>query len=381
MGFLDFFKKKKIEIEIEEISFDELGDWIANKKKSNKNKEKEIINSVDNNVKELLEKLEEQIRVLENINIDQKKVDDRAKLIVRENLHQYIYYLKKLIDNLNNLERDANIINNIDKLLSDFSLRSNMSFQKATFIIGDELGKVREDIADFSRNLKNIIENNKDFIENIKVISLVDEKLKKIEELDKLEIEINGNLDNGKKEIEDLRELNKKIESNIREIENTEEYLVEKRKEEELQNKKDELDKRISNIRNEIDFKSLTNIYHSSEKSMEIVKEYRDNFKEAFEKTNGEAIINLIKEANMGVDAILNEVRKIDDIKKEIDSIDIKDMTQDLDLEIPKNEHRIAEIDSEMRKHEKRLDKIKEKREEIISIINQELNKINVDLK
>ena len=103
MGFLDFFKKNKKQIvEVEKVSQKEFPDWLINKKSKIEKEEQEFLVSVIKLISGLISELKEEISVVNKIDIDEIKAEDRIKLIVKENLRNYLNYLDKLILRLKN---------------------------------------------------------------------------------------------------------------------------------------------------------------------------------------------------------------------------------------------------------------------------------------
>lgn len=380
MGFFDFFKRKRQEaeeIEVEEIELSEIGDWLSRKKDRSKEKEKEFLSSIYNRTSQLIQDLEEQIKIVEQVNVDERKIDERTKLIVKENLNNYIDYVKKLINNLKELNVDSELIKKLNLVFSDFEKKSIMSFQKATFVIGDEVGKIREDIVHFSRDFKNILENNKNLIRELNILSFVEDKLKKIAEVNNLGKEIERDIENSQEEIKKTETLSEVDNNKIKEIENSNEYLEEQEKQKELDKKELELEGKMQELKQMIDFKQLSNDFHSNEKEMKIIREYRENFNETFSKDYGSNLVDLIKNP----EEILEKIELIEQLENEIKDVIIKNLTKDLELERKRLNSSVEDLKNNIQKHEKRYEKLSDKMEEIKKLIKQELLKINVGIK
>ena len=97
MGIFDFFKKKKTESEIEIVEFDEIKEFLSKKRQEIEEKQREPIKQIKENLFELINELEKATVTLENINLKDKKAMEMEKLMVRQNLNNFIYYLEKLI--------------------------------------------------------------------------------------------------------------------------------------------------------------------------------------------------------------------------------------------------------------------------------------------
>jgi len=381
MGIFDFFKRKKQEIEIEKIKFENLESWLKNRKQKNKEKQEKFLIQINEKISQLIIDLEKQIDILKNKDIDERKVEQKIKLVVKENLDQYITYLNRLINDLREIKRDDKIINNLDKVFSDFEKKSIMSYQKATILIGEELEKTRDYIAVFSRDIKNILESNKSLIKELEVLGVVDNKMKDIEDVRTIEKEISETISDNKKKVKDLTNEMITISREINQIIKSEEYLEQEKKQRELIKLRQDFERAIIELKAMFDFKELSNIFHTSVKKMNIIKEYKNNFKQAFEKDKGKNIIELIKESNISIEAILVKIEEVENLKDKINSIVIKDLTKDLEDEKNKIEIKIAEIELEASKQNKRFEKLDEREDEMKNLIKQELSSINIELK
>ena len=111
MGLFDLFKKliKEKELEgivTEKLAFSDIENWTKNKRKENELKEKEIINSVKEKIRLFNEQLKEKKGILENFDVESKKVEDRLKSVVNEGRKKYLESLEIFMENLNNIEKE-----------------------------------------------------------------------------------------------------------------------------------------------------------------------------------------------------------------------------------------------------------------------------------
>jgi len=384
MGIIDFFRKlknKKIEKVEEEISFNEIQDLINNKRKDINEKEKEIYSDLKKKISLDIKEITKKLTILENIDVDSKKVEDRVKLIVGENLNNYINQVKTLIENFNNLkeENPENLVKNINDIFSGFDKRSNMSYQKANFIIGKEIAAVRGSIGSLSKKLVNIIDENKEIIDTSKTISLIKNKLNKIDEVNETRNKIDERIISLDNELIDIKETDKKILDNIEEIKKSENYLKNLQKKQEIKSAEEALTKESLNLKEMIDFKALGNIFHTDKDKMDIIKAHKENFTEVYDRS----ILNLLGEAELNNDNILSKVEQINDIEKEINNkkeLIEKDKTQDLLDESKKIQIDIDKLNNEKEKELKTYDKLKINKEETINSIKEELTKINIKI-
>jgi len=255
-----------------------------------------------------------------------------------------------------------------------------MSYQKATFLIGNEIAAVKESIINFSKYLEKLFKENKDIIDSSKIISSIKLNLKNLgetEESIKIVDEKNISLDEKTKNI---KEANEKILREIEKIKKTSSYIENLKKQEEVNLSKKELENNIYNLKQLIDLKSLANLFHNDEEKWNIIKFYKEDFQTAFKKDNGADILNLLKEAKIDNEIILIKIKQINDKREEIiKDIKIikKDEIEELSVELKKIKLEIENLNNKKTKELKKYNKLKTKKEEIINSIKQEWNKTN----
>lgn len=383
----DFFKKKKpLEEVIEKISFEDIDKFIKKKKKENKENQKIPLNQIKETLSESLEILDEKIIILKNFDLSEKKAPERAKLIVRENFEKFIYYLEKLILDLKEINSGSGLdleilIDKINSTFSDFEKKSLKSFQKSTFLIGKELGDVTETIAKFFKSFNKIIKENESSIEYAKTISDIEEKLFEIDNLEKTESENVGEIkDIGEKILNfesEIEKLKKDIEEKMQGMEYAEQLKVKNK----LEGLKTKLVIELQSLKEIIDFKALAKVYHSIEKKMDMIKEYKEAFKEAFEKYGSENLTDLIDIEEIDKKLVKEKVKNINEIKQQIDETKIeKDITEDLDKKINELREKIKEFNLEKASKQKRDKKIKENKKSLKQEIINFLETIDVNV-
>lgn len=384
MVFIDLlkklFKKQEKEPEIERINFNHIDQWIEDQKEEEKDKNKEILGIIKLNINKFDKDLNEKTAILDNIDFDKIKFEDRAKNIVRENFEIYIEHLKRLKQDLNELEtvNSGKLFDDLDSLFLKFQKRSYMNFEKATVLIGKELGDIQYCINNFKSNVKKTINNNISYFNKTKIIKLINNHLNKKEETNKTKEEVEKNLNNYNKEIEILNNKIHKIENKKEEIKNSKEYIEYDNKIKENENLKVKLESETYNLKKLIDFKQLTNFFHINKRDLEIIKSYNDNFKKSFEANNNQ-IIQLLNESKLINPSINNKFNEIIELKKNIDNfIPEKDEIKTLDETIKKKNIEIEEINSKKSKEVKRHDKVNRNIAELIKIIKDDFKKINI---
>ena len=389
MGIFDLFKKlvgrKEVEeVVTEKISFSELEDWAGKKKKENEFKEKEILAIILEKIKRSTDELREKIIILESVDIKSKKERDKIKEVVDSSKKNYIKSVEEFLENLNDLEiNDFEVMKKINKIFLDFNKGSYKNYERATILIGKEMGSIRESLRVFSRELIKTFDDGNETRENFKRISSIKLNLDKIMQNDKTLEKISETLLFLREKIRDKEEENEKLLKDIEEIKLGSRYLENLRNQEKIESLKEELKKDIFSLRQIIDFKALANFFHINEEQMKILKKHREDFQTNFQKDNGKIIIDFLDESKLNNEIILEKVNlirtKVDEISNYEKGIG-KDETLEIGSQIKKMVMEIDNFKIEKVKEEKRGEKIKINRKELIDSLKQELGEMNVEV-
>ena len=154
--------------------------------------------------------MQEKIKQLENLDLDQKKAEDRIKIIVKENFKSYLYYVELLIKDISNLEEinsSLDMISKINSTFLNFQKKAETSYQKATYLIG-ELGQIKEEISNYFKKTETLIKENDDIIKISKILKSIEKKLEELLKIDNTSEEIDK--EKSKNE-EKINEVNNKI--------------------------------------------------------------------------------------------------------------------------------------------------------------------------
>jgi DNA repair exonuclease SbcCD ATPase subunit len=383
MGFWDLFRKKKEEpvIENERVSVESLGYWLSNKKDEIEKQEKLFLQPIKRRILQLMQELKEETSVLKKVDVDEKKAEGKIKLVVKENLDNYVYYVEKLSENLGNIDSEKDMIEKINSVFSDFRKKSRTSYEKATFLIGKELANVKTSIRVFFKDLENLIKENQSLIERLKVISPVEESIRKFEEVKKTKTEIEKNISDYGGEISKLEKEIGAKEGQIEKLKKSKKFIIENKKKEDLVKKKVELENEIANLRMMIDFKSLTNFFHSFEKEMKVVKAFKENFKENFQKNNGDEISSLLQDAKIENVEIIDKIEEIKKRREEIKGVVFDDIgLEELESGISKIRTELKVLGSKKKTEIKKEGKVEKNLNDLIRLLKRELIKINVEV-
>lgn len=378
-NFLKKIFSSKEEKPQERVNLGELELWTEKERKQTETIEKNILETLKSHISSLVSELEEEIKVLETIDLKDKKVEEKVKLIVKENLIAYTGYLKKLVENINNikLEKLEDSISKINYTLADFDKKSGTSYEKATFLIGKELGNVKSTVSHFFSSLKETLRENYNILERSRAVKNTESKfleIKKIErefsELDKL---IESALERAKDKAEAIEILKKEIEK----IKNSQAYLENQKRKENNEKSKEELKNKVQKLKESIDFKQLATVFHVNEKKMRQLKEYNENFYSELYSDRGEILVNLLKEAKINLE-LIERIKELAKKQREIAISQEKDETLELEREIKKIELEQLSLKSEKNRLEKARDKLIEASKLKTEEIRRELEKVNI---
>ncbi|MFH1710984.1 MAG: hypothetical protein ABH840_01605 [Nanoarchaeota archaeon] len=364
--------------EPEKIDINLLEAWLKENKSELEKQDQQVSESIKSRVNILISELEQQILILEKVDVSSKKAEEKIKLVVKENLSLYVRYLNNLIERLKDINEEKPL-DHLDIIFSDFSKKSELTYQKATFLIGKELGQSREMISRFSKDIKGIVNQNHELYTKLALVKELEKKQKDKINLEDSESKIKAQQEQINFKIEDKKAAVKIINAEIESVKSSESYEKEKERENKQRQEKEDLIKEAGKVRELIDFKNLASIFHVSEKKMGIIKEYNAHFFPSLEVDNGKSLISLLIEANYSMEI---QEKLSDLIKKhqKIANFQKKDETIELESEIKKIKHEITLLEEEQAKLEKAKDKLKENKQALINEIKLGLIELNIEL-
>ncbi len=369
MGFFDFLKRKKIEekVEIEqELSLEEIKSKISENKNAIEDNFKKLRIEIKPIITETISELKVCLLSLRSINLDKKRESEQLKGIVTENLYFYITHLEELIKNLENLDQTLNFndyLLQVDYLFDDFSRKSAKRYDKATILIGKEFDEIKQVFKNFSRALNPIIAENVKNQEKIKKLARFIDNLKKISEAEKSEEQIKNIVQ--KLDIEKTRIASEIIqkEEEIKNMLSSRSYKNEQEEREKINNKLQELENELEDIQNNIDFKELARVYHTDEKKHQVIKKYTENFRKAIEDDRFSEFSKILIEQGLKFDlASINA--KIKKLSMHLGQTEEKLKIAEEKLAKIKND--LIEIETAKNEDGKRLEKISEKKSDLI---------------
>ncbi len=390
MGIFDLFKKlikeNKVEkIVTEKLAFSEIEGWIERKIRENEIKKKEILFVVGEKIEDFIKELREKIVTLEGFDVEARKEKDHIKNIVTDSREKYIESVEDLIEKLNNLDEPKleEFIEKINKIFFAFNKSSFKNYERATILIGKEMGSIKESLKVFSKNLLKTFDKSKPIIDSFKNLLIIKEKLNTITPIGKTLESISEKKSNLNKKISEKEEENKKLSEKIEEIKKSPNYLERLRTKKKIESLKEGLKNDIFMLKQLLDFKALANFFHIFEEQMKIVKNHKEDFQTNFQKDNGKMIIDLLDEAKLNNNTILEKVNlirtKIEETANHEKNLK-EDETQEVYLDVKEVGLEIDNLKIEKAKEEKRDEKIGTNKEELINSLKQELGGMNVEV-
>jgi len=390
MGFFDFLKKiTKEEVEEkpqEEIEFKDIEKYIKEKEREIELRNEETFKLIQDKIKQFTGEIKEKVIILEKLDVNAKKAEEKFKQIVKEGRKTYIYSLNHFLEKLESIKKEKPevLFNKIDNIFLEFNKNTHLSYHRTTILIGKEIAVINESITSLSKELLEIFNNRKPDIELTKKFSLILDKLNNLKESDKNTEKLKQEFHLINQKLKESKENEKKIEKKIEEIKESKEYSENIEKIEKVNIKEKELNKEILKLKESIDFKTLSNIFHVDDKKMNLVKNFKDDFKDNFQKDKGKTILGLINETNLNQEKILEKINQINEIQKEID-VYRNEIPDNPLLSLEKDKEglilEIENLNKEIIYEEKKQERVKETKEEIINSIKQEFEKIKVTIK
>jgi len=383
--FKKLIKKEKVQLVPEKLTFSEIEKWLEKKIEENQTREKQILILVKEKIKNFNSDLRTKIILLSEVDVESKKAEDKIKEIVNNSRAQYTEAVDNLMTHLENLKetRFSDFTKKINNIFLDFNKKSFKNYERATILIGKEMASIKESLKVFSKNLLKTFDENKLIIDSFKNLLIIKEKLNTIIQINKILEKISEKKSNLNKKINEKEKENETLKQNLEEIKISPVYLEILSKQKKIKSLREESKKEILEFKQLLDFKVLANFFHINKEQMNILKDHKENFHANFEKDNGKIIIELLDEAKLNNNIILEKINLIRIKIKETANHEKnlkKDETQELYYKIKEIGLEIDNLKIEKIREEKREEKIKTSKQELNRILEQELSKLNVEV-
>ncbi len=383
MFIFDFFKRKKKEEQliVGEHNLDSLATIIEEELKKADNNSEKFKNELKDRINNFSSEIKQKIPELKMLNLNNRREEQRLKDIVIKNLHDYISYLEKLIEDLEKIEpkETKEYIKEIQSVFNHFNKNSKKIYEKATILIGKELAEVRDITNSFAKEFNEKLEFNKENFEKINLIKTVKDDLKELEEAKKIQKQIEDSIADLKIKISKKEGKKQEAEKNYEKYKKSDEPKKFTEVQEKIKQENKAINEDVLKLKQNINLKDLAKYFHNDPKKSGMIKRYSETFYESLKDDADFDIIQLLKEANQTFDEenikmlrkkILGQKKLSEDVKaKEFDNL-----LSNLDSEL-KYEH--IEIEKEK---EKKL-KFEEKQKQILAKIEEAAKKIWLDFK
>jgi hypothetical protein len=391
MGIFTFLKKvfsepEKIEpVNREKIAFSNIEEFIEDKINRTNSKETEIISIIGGQIDIFSNELKEKIDILKKVNFEEKDKNEKIKSATHEGRKKYIEFLERFIYSLENLNETSleKVTEEINLAFTRFNENSSKSYERATILIGKEMGNIRETIKKFSSELIIIFNENKGIITDSKRFSLIKSQFQEIKEIRENSKKVDEEISILTNKVMGKEKENKEISKNIDKIKNSPEYIENIKEEKSIKIQEEQLEMEILNLKQLIDFKALSSFFHIFEDKMTLVKAYRDNFTAEFKYDRGNNLLNLLNESNLNNDKIDDKINIIEYKENNIlhnKSTLKKDETLPLMHYLEKVNQEAQGFINEIGWAKKKKEKLQATEDELIKLIKNELGLMNVDL-
>jgi hypothetical protein len=145
MAIWDIFRKKQVQ-ETKKIKLDNLDEEIKKEKKNLEEQSGNFNKEIETLVKDFSSKIQDILPSIKKLNIDKRKENEKLKEFVVDNLSNYVAHLEKLIEDFSVLEKNKgeDYAEQVQKTFNRFSKNSIANFERATILIGKEMGSAKE---------------------------------------------------------------------------------------------------------------------------------------------------------------------------------------------------------------------------------------------
>ncbi len=389
MGVLKFFKKilkeeEKIETEKEKTTSSDIEEFVKLKIKGINEKEKERSSIINQKITQFTKELKEKIILVNEVDIEPREKNDKIKSIVNEGRKKYIDFLERFIENIEEIEKEnlEETAKEINQAFLRLNQSSGKSYERATILIGKEMGSIKETLKNFSNELLKIFNEDKDITSDKKRFKIILSKIEENKEIAKKLTKIKEEISAAERKIREKEEENKRKYEEIEKIKKSKDYLEYLENEKEVRLKEESLDENIKELRMLIYFKGLSNFFHVFPKKMEIVKKYKDNFLGEFKMEGEKKIIELLEESKLNTDKITEKIKEIKEREREI--INSRQKVNRIEIEhlysdIESIKEAIDNIIKDKEWSEKNRDKMESQEKENKESIKKQLSLMNID--
>lgn len=360
MGFFDFLREKKAE-EKKIVNLSEVPKLVEQKKLELERVKSEAEAKAREMLKDLFSRFNENIRTLENASIREKE-EARIKLLVKENLQAYITQLTKLVSIIKELTNEQEVISKIPGIFETFEKSSRNNYEKATILVGKELGEVRLTIKSFIQSFNELLSKNRDNFRKLEEIRVLERTIAGREENNDALTGLKDEIREIEKQLERHKEKKKYQEKELEKWKNSEEFKKESEEKEKREEERDDIKIEFSRLKEEINLKELIKTHYKDEKRLRLLRRYQENFSQA-----------LLEDKNLELGKIAGNEGKLGELQERERGLEGEPSSRLAEFEerVKKADEDISEIEKSLEKAKKRKEKIDSRKSEIDSEIKE----------
>jgi hypothetical protein len=383
MGIFSFFKKKQ-EVRqktIDEMSLEEISFKINNIKEQNHITSIEINKRIIQNIELLISELKNHIAILKSIDLEEKREIERIKLFVKENLFFYVSRLEKLVKELEKIVYESsseNLSYKIQNIFNEFIESSYKHYDKATVLVGKELGDVKTSIKKFFDIINPLMVKQEKIILKLKDMADLQSMVEELNNLKTIQNNLSLSVEGFRTSKENVEKEKQDLEIKNDEFKQSSEFQEISRKREKLKEEVSELNQKITKLKEKMDLRTLAKKYHEDKTNSKIIQGYRDSFVSSLNEDKDSEIIKLVL-SSVGLDLSdeLNTVKhKIAELKEKNKQINEPIGGKSFEERIKETEFRIADLNKNIEEEEKKIEKFSERQSSLNSEIMQKAKDI-----
>jgi len=325
MGMFDFFRKKEVVRERVEIgSFGEAEKIFGERVEVLREKERVVLADVVGRLDGFYVSVEEKLKVLGGVDIESKKEYEKAKILVRQGLDKYAGLVRGLLGDLKVLEKEnlVEFVGNVSRVFVGFEKGSAKVYERATYLVGDEMMSVRNEIRKFYNGLLKTFGGS--LVGDLRKCDEIRLKLDEVSGMEGKLAGLKGEVGLNEDVVGKLKEGVVGLKGEVEEVKRSEEYAGYLRVRGEVGVLSGRIEREILKLKGMIDFKRLVGIVHSNERELSVVKKFRDGFVSEFALGGGK-LIKILEGCGMMSSEIEGQVSLIGKLREELGGLDVGD--------------------------------------------------------
>lgn len=380
MGFFDIFRKKKVSVEVKEISLERFSEEVGVLLRECDKTEEEILDLAFGQRKFFVDNLfVEKMGILRGANLEKRKEDLKLKKRVLDGKDSYIKFCENLTRRIIELKGESfeEYFRLLSRLIANFEKESAKSFSIANILIGEEIAEVRKVIRDFFKFNEEIFSDNKAVFSRKRYLKSLLEKYSSFRSSYNLREEMDGEVKVLDELIEEKRVSLNEAEKKLLDFRNSKRFKELLNEEKERKKERGELFNQMESLKGQIDFKNLLNIHHKNDRVKDLIRDYKDNFSAALIGDKQNDFLKIVGES------LSEELAKVKRIFVNLDKeflSDVKEEWSRLEGDVEKILSEISVLTTRKEESEKRAEKLKVKEDKKFDELKTSLADLNFKL-